>query len=251
MAAVRNRVRTRNGQDVALVQQRLREAILRGEIPAGSAMSQTALGELLGVGRTPIREALRLLQREGLIDGEPNRRVRIAGLSGDDAEDLYVMRIALEATAIQLTVPTLQSDDVAELEGLMAQMDHYMRRHDAIGLRAPHRAFHVKLVAATGERMVTEISQLFDHAERYRTAHGAANARDWKLRSAEHRKLLDAVVHGHAELAARRLAEHYAHTAMLVFAELDPGRDPARLRATLRLNAPGSERALRRVSRSR
>ncbi len=244
MPVRRSRVVSRDGQNVATVQERLREAILTGEIPAGSTTSQVALGDRLGAGRTPVREALRLLQREGLVDSEPNRRVRVAALSGTDAEELYVMRIALEVVAVRITVPELRSADVAELEGLMAQMEHYMRARDAVGLRAPHRAFHRGLVAGAGARVVGEITQLFDHAERYRTAHGAPTTGEWELRAAEHRAILDAAATGDAGGAARRLAEHYAHTAMLVFASLDPGHDLARLRLTLETCAPGAERAL-------
>src|SRR3954453_21679610 len=97
----------RDGQKVGAVDDGRREAILRGEIPAGQATSQNTLARNLGAGRTPVREALRLLQREGLVLSEPNPRVRIAELSAPDAEELYVMRIALEAVAIRITVPTL------------------------------------------------------------------------------------------------------------------------------------------------
>jgi GntR family transcriptional regulator, rspAB operon transcriptional repressor len=246
MPATRSRVVTRDGQNVALVHQRLRDAILTGEIAAGHVTSQVALGQLLSVGRTPIREALRLLQREGLVVSEPNRRVRIAQLSGTDAEELYLMRIALETIAIRLTVPTLESQDLAELEGLMAQMEHYIRSKDGHGLRAPHRAFHTKLVAASGERVVTEITQLFDHAERYRLSQGGGKGgTQWMVRQDEHRAILDAAAAGDADLAARRLAEHYAHTARLVFAGLDPEHDLARLRTALAAAAPGSEAVLR------
>jgi GntR family transcriptional regulator, rspAB operon transcriptional repressor len=124
MPAARNRVVSRDGQNVAHIHARLREAILSGDMAAGEVTTQVALGESLGAGRTPIREALRLLQREGLVIAEPNRRVRVAELSADDAESLYVSRIALEVVALRITVPALRSPDFAELEGLMAQMEH-------------------------------------------------------------------------------------------------------------------------------
>jgi DNA-binding GntR family transcriptional regulator len=235
---------TRDGQHVALVHERLRSAILRGEIPAGEATTQVSLARQLDVGRTPLREALRMLQREGLVISEPNRRVLVAELSTTDAEELYVMRVALEAVAVRITVPTLGSQGIAELEGLLAQMDHYMRSHDHDGLRAPHRAFHARLVAAGGERVTTTIAQLFDHAERYRVAFGGSRQELWDQRRAEHREIVDAAIEGDAELTARRLVEHYAGTAAVVFAGLDPGYEPAHLRAACAALAPGSELAL-------
>jgi DNA-binding GntR family transcriptional regulator len=236
--------RSRDGQHVALVHERLRNAILRGEVPAGYTASQAALASRLEVGRTPLREALRMLQREGLVVSEPNRPVRVAGLSSSDAEELYVMRISLEAVAIRITVPRLVSADIAELEGLLAQMDHYMRARDNTGLRQPHRAFHLALVAGSGPRVTETIGQLFDHAERYRLAFGAATPEILDQRREEHRSIVDAVSVGDTDLAADRLVAHYAHTAALVFAGLDPGHDLARLRTTIATVAPGAEDAV-------
>lgn len=233
---------TRDGQNVAAIHERLRAAILRGEIPAGEVTSQVTLGRELDVGRTPLREALRMLQREGLVISEPNRRVRIAELSGEDAEELYIMRISLEAVAIRITVPTLTSDDFAALEGYMAQMEHYMKVGDQPGMRTPHRAFHHLLVAASGPRVSGQIAELFDHAERYRLRFGATGS--WEDRRAEHRGILDAAAAGDADLAAERLAAHYAHTAALVFDALDGEHDLARLRTTIETVAPGAVAAL-------
>ena len=92
-----------------------------------------------------------MLQREGLVISEPNRRVRIAELSSDDAEELYIMRISLEAVAIRITVPSSTSADFAALEGYMAQMDHYMQVADSRGMRQPApTSFHHLLVAGAG-----------------------------------------------------------------------------------------------------
>jgi DNA-binding GntR family transcriptional regulator len=249
MEGERSEVATRNGQNVMIVHDLLRQEILRGNIPAGEA-SQASLARRLGVGRTPLREAIRMLQREGLIISEPNRRPRIAELTAADAEELYVMRIALEGVAVRITVPRLGSPGVAELEGLMAQMDHYMRLDDFAGFRAPHHAFHERLVAAAGERVTGIIAQLFDHAERYRVNFGATHPEIWDQRRAEHRGIVDACAEGDADLAVRRLVEHYARTASLVFKGLGGGYDPARLRITCAVIASGAERAPEAIASS-
>jgi DNA-binding GntR family transcriptional regulator len=202
------------------------------------------LARKLGVSRTPLREALRLLQREGLFLSEPNRRIRVADFSISDAEELYAMRIALEVVAIRLTVPTLTSEDLAELEGLMAQMDHYMRRGDQQRMDIPHSAFHSRLVAAAGARVATTMKQLFDHAQRYRLAYGAMAPGGYEGRRAEHRAILDAAGAGNAEAASEHLAHHYTQTAMLVITQLDPKHDPALLRTTLETVAPGAAAAV-------
>src|SRR3954453_15759972 len=202
----------RDGQNVAAVHDRLRAAILSGEIPAGQATSQSTLARDFGAGRTPIREALRMLQREGLVLAEPNRRVRIAELSASDAEELYVARIALEAVAVRITVPALTADDLAALEGLMAQMDFYMRRRDTDGLRAPHGEFPARLVAGAGPRVTTLLRQLFDHAERYRRAFGGIGPEGLGGPPRQTRDILDAAGAREAQGAPRRLVPRHAGT---------------------------------------
>src|SRR5205809_3577442 len=115
-----NTISGRDSTEVAYLQ--LRRAIIRCEIPNGVHLSQRELSELLGVGRTPLREALRMLQHEGLVEAEPNHRIRVADLSIPDLEQLYATRITLEALAIRLTVPVLQRDDLQMLEFCLTQM---------------------------------------------------------------------------------------------------------------------------------
>ncbi len=235
--------KTRDGQGVATMHDRLRTAILRGEVEPGSSISQATLTRDFGVSRTPLREALRLLQREGLVIAEPNQRVRIAELSAEDFEEILIARLALETVAIRITVPALASANVAALEGYVAQMEHYQKAGDPAGFREPHRAFHHTLVAAAGPRVSAEIRELTDHAERYRLRFGAFGR--WDDRRAEHRAILDAAASGNADLTANRLAEHHVRTIPLVFGALDRDHDLNRLRTTIRALTPGAEAALR------
>jgi biotin operon repressor len=93
------------------VHARLRQLILDGTLPPGTILSQVQLSRALGVSRTPLREALRMLQEEGLIDAEPNRRPRIKGFDSSDLESVYSIRILLETFAAELTIPTLGPED--------------------------------------------------------------------------------------------------------------------------------------------
>ncbi len=232
----------RDGQGVVAVHDCLRAAILRGALEPGTVVSQARLARAFGTGRTPLREALRMLQREGLVLAAPNRRVRIAPLTAADFEGISIARLALEAVAIRITVPTLTPADVAALEGDMAQMDYYQRVGDQPGLRGPHRAFHRTLVAAAGPRVGAEIDELADHAERYWVRFSAFGS--WDDGRAEHRAILAAAAAGDADVAADRLAEHYVRTIQLVFGVLDRDHDLGRLRTTIRAVAPGAEAAL-------
>src|SRR5579871_5310780 len=105
-----------------VVHERLRDAILRGELEVGAPMSQVKLAEQLGVSRTPLREAVRMLQHEGLILTERNRRARVAPLSAADVEQLYAQRLVLEALALRLSVPRFAARDLDELRRQLDRM---------------------------------------------------------------------------------------------------------------------------------
>src|SRR5262249_50515953 len=135
-----------------VVHDRLREAILRGEFDPRVPLSQVQLAARLGVSRTPLREALRMLQREGLIDSEPNRRVRVAQLSVADAEQLYAARVMVEALAVRLTVPAYTASDLAELKATLAQMAKLSGR-DIDVWEAVHQRYHRLLRKYAGERI--------------------------------------------------------------------------------------------------
>ena len=229
---------TGDGQSVAVVHAMLSDAIIGGVLPAGSTVSQLALEKDYGVGRTPLREAIRMLQAEGFIVGEPKKRVRIAELTGADAEELFCLRIQLETTAVRQTIPTLGSRDIAEMEGYMAQMGHYGRGRDWLALREPHRDFHAKFTGGAAPRRQALIRNLFDHAERYRAAVIAPSEEHWAQRQTEHRELIDAAADADADRTADLLIHHYAHSLKLILSTLEPGRDPTRIRETIEQISP-------------
>jgi len=218
-------------QSVEHVHRTIREAILDGSIPAGQTMSQVALADELGVSRTPLREALRMLQSEGLIEGEPNRRVRVSSLSLAGLEELYTIRIPLEVTALRLSLPRMAPEDLAQLEGAMAEMAHFAAADDYARWYVPHRAFHRGLTAYAGPRFEGLLVQLFEHSERYRRMHFGQVFSQQSTR--DHREILDACKAGDRDLAASLLARHLARTVFGIVQLVAPDYDPAALRELL------------------
>ncbi len=218
-------------QSAEYVYRRVREAILDGELAPGQTMSQVVLAEELGVSRTPLREALRMLQGEGLVEARPNRRVRVAPISAGDLEELYAVRVALEAQALRLAVPRMTPEDIARLEGSIAEMAHYAEERDMRRWLVPHADYHRRLTELAGERFEGLLTQLYDHAERYRRLHIGYGPSAWA--TADHRDILDAVKAGDARQSAALLAEHLSRIAFEVAEILEPGRDLAKLRQVL------------------
>lgn len=217
--------------NTASVYERVREAILDGGLAPGATMSQVALADELGISRTPLREALRMLQSEGLVDAEHNRRVKVAPLSPDDLEQLCVIRVTLEAQAIRLAVPRMTAEDLARLEGFFAEMAHFAEGRDYRRWVVPHQAFHRALTAPAGDRFTAALTQLFDHAERYRRLHVGRGPSAWA--TAGHRRILDACKRHDRDAAGRMLAQHFARTAFEVIELIEPGHDAGLLRDAL------------------
>jgi len=236
-----------NGQNTEDVYERVRNAILDGELAPGAVMSQVALAEELGISRTPLREALRMLQSEGLVEGEPNRRVRVAPMTAEDLDELCVMRITLEAEALRLSIPRMSSEDIARLEGHMAEMAHYAQEKDYRRWNVPHRQFHRALTAHAGERVNFVLGQMFDHAERYRRLHIGYGPSAWA--TPQHRDILDACKAGDRERGAALLAGHLARTGLEVCDLLDPGYEPERMKRAVE-DAGGEIPRRRRAKRA-
>jgi DNA-binding GntR family transcriptional regulator len=222
--------RSRDGQDVAIAYESFRRAILNGELRPGEIMTQQQVADRLGISRTPLREAIRILQHEGLLNTEPHRRLQVAEFSIEDVETVYVMRVLLEGAAARITVPGLQPRDIAEMKGFMAQMEHYQQQPDELDAwEIPHRAFHAVLVSAAGGRMATTIRQLSDHAERYRRAYLISAPSSYEISAAEHGKVLEAAGAHDTDSTAALLAAHYLRTANSVIREIDPSHEPTKL----------------------
>jgi DNA-binding GntR family transcriptional regulator len=218
-------------QSVEHVHRMIRESILNGSLTPGETMSQVALADELGVSRTPLREALRMLQGEGLILSEPNRRVRVAPLSLADVEELYAIRIPLEVTALRLSIARMTPEDIAELEGYMAAMAHFAAADDYARWYVPHQAFHRGLTQRAGARFDALLLQLFDHAERYRRMHFGHKFSEQS--TSDHRDILDACKAADADLASALLGRHLARTVYGIVEIGEADYDLAALRLVL------------------
>ena len=183
----------------------LRTAILAGELAAGETLRQEELAERLGVSRMPVREAIKRLHSEGLVEVLPSRRVRVAELSRAEIEDIYDMRAALEPLAIRLAVPRLTKAQLRDAAHALEAADDE-EDADTFGVR--NAAFHLSLMnACERTRLLNGIASLLDLSDRYQRAalrHDEHNA----LVRAEHAALLEAARAGDAEEAARLTEAH-------------------------------------------
>jgi DNA-binding GntR family transcriptional regulator len=224
------------------VYESLKQAIITGRLGHGEVISQVKLSEELDVARTPVREAIRMLQAEGWVEGEANKRVRVASVSPDHVEQLYAMRIVLEAMAIGVAVPGMADADLERLETLLDEM--HRREGEIPGWEEAHQAFHRSLTRGAGDAIQQTCASLAQSTSRYRRIY-LTGAPDALPRSdSDHHAIYDACVARDPREASVLLAKHLARTAINLVATLDPGRDPAPVRAAVNLIADQAMRAV-------
>jgi DNA-binding GntR family transcriptional regulator len=114
------------------VADKLRDRIIRGEIPEGSQLRQDAIATQYKVSRIPVREALRQLDAEGLITIVPNRGAVVPALSPDDIEELFSIRALLEPEVLGLSIPRLTEHDFSEAEAVLRRYVSELRREDHV-----------------------------------------------------------------------------------------------------------------------
>lgn len=195
----------------------LREAILSGSLQDGAVLNQTAIAERFGVSRVPVREAMRQLQAEGLIETEAHHVAVVRGLSLDRIGELYDYRGLIEGYLTLRAVPKISDQDIARLR----QIEREMRTIDDHNQWLDGNAtLHDLLLSAAGDETGLElVRQLRSRAERYvRMWSGGSGIHRVVDTGREHRELIDLVASRDAEAAREAVERHIRHTREQVVA---------------------------------
>ena len=217
-----------------VIREHLRAEILKGHLAPGSEINQAQIAARFGVSRGPVREAFRLLERDGLIDARVNHRARVTGLSVDDLEHLYTLRVLNESVALSVSVPSFTSRELDELNDLAEVLRHTdLNTFDFDTWDEVHQRFHILLLAHSGSKMLGSATEWAAHTQRYRRAY-AENGQGFPQGAAEHAALAQLCRDGHPQEAARLLALHLSRAAFTLIAQMAPTHEPALLRAAIR-----------------
>lgn len=194
--------------DVAYAQ--LRGLILTGALEAGSRLDQNNLAETMAMSLTPLREAIRRLSSEGLIDLDAHRNARVASMSATEARQLFEVRLSLDPSAARLAAERRTEADIAAMRAAAARLLPVTRAWGEEALTA-HRAFHRALyLASHNDVLIRLLDDLWDKSDRYRRVGlelppgDEPRTRDHR----EHHELFDLIVAGDVAGAETLMREH-------------------------------------------
>jgi DNA-binding GntR family transcriptional regulator len=214
------------------VADKLRDQIIRGEIPEGSQLRQDAIATQFQVSRIPVREALRQLDAEGLIAIVPNRGAIVPALSPDDIEELFSIRALLEPEVLKLSIPRLTEDDFSEAAAVLLKYVSELRRDDHVSAWGRlNWQFHSILYSRANQpRFMAIIRNVNNSGERYTRlqlylTHGMKRA------NKEHHQILEFCRQRAITQACQLLREHIQYAGESLKQALEQKRNEAQAKS--------------------
>lgn len=199
----------------------LRSEIFTGELPAGATLPERLIAERLQVSRTPVREALIILQGEGLVELVPNRGASVRTITTDDVAEIYTLRGLLESHAARLAAEHATIEQLDDMEDAQTRLRRMHARGSAADQAMADLAFHTAVSNAAGSRfLATLVGQVLAFTVSFR-----ANYRRPAERSnsalVEHDAIFAAIRDKDGELAERLMRDHVASSCAFALAQFD------------------------------
>ncbi len=191
-----------------IVFETLRKAILDGDLKPGERVMEVQLAEKLGVSRTPVREAIRKLELEGLLEMIPRKGAYVADVSIKDVLNVLEVRASLEGLAASLAAERITEDEIDSLRKSAEEFETMNKNNDRDGMVQKDTEFHsVLLNAARNNKLLSIVESLSDYVQRFRVIYFTEYS-DAKNIMDDHRAILDAIKERDVEKANRVAQEH-------------------------------------------
>lgn len=198
----------------------LRQAILKGELEPGERLMEIRLAKRLGVSRTPIREAIRKLELEGLVIMIPRKGAEVAGITEKNLRDVLEVRRSLEELAIELAVKRMDESGITRLEEARIGFREALNSNDMIRIAQADERFHDAIYAGTdNEKLIQLLNNLRDQMYRYRLEYIKDTGKRQIIMD-EHENILNAVKTRDVELGKRAMREHIDNQELTISRKL-------------------------------
>ena len=192
--------------------QSIREDILSGRYEQNTELKEAAIGAELGVSRTPVREALRQLELEGLVTIIPNRGAYVNMITAKDVQDIYVIRSMLEGLCARWATQSITAEQLDSMEETLCLSEYHTSKKNYEKLYELDRLFHEQLYEAGGSRILNHIlSDFHDYVKMVRKATISTSSRS-VTSTEEHRAIFEAIKEKDPDKAEALAKEHVKHT---------------------------------------
>lgn len=186
----------------------LRKAILKGELPPGERLMEIHLSQRMGVSRTPIREAIRMLELEGLVTMIPRRGATVARITLHGMQNVLEVRGALDRLAIELACERITNEELLELKNAEESFENSIREGNVIEIANSDAVFHERIMkAAKNEKLLQTYNNLSEQVYRYRYE-CVKNVSIHKELVREHRDIFNCLKNKDKEKAVRTVMNH-------------------------------------------
>ena len=167
----------------------LQKDILSGAIPDGSKLTEQAVCKRYSVSRTPVREAFRQLEADGLVENIPNRGAFVTGLTKRDISDLFDLRMLFEVQAVEWAIKRMSSEEINSLAESMEFMEFYTLKEDVEKVLSFNSQFHNIIYAGTKNRMLQKTLAIYHTYLKYSAPHKTYTKESLKAMLDEHKAI--------------------------------------------------------------
>ncbi|HEY0683492.1 MAG TPA: GntR family transcriptional regulator [Steroidobacter sp.] len=206
---------------------KLRNAISRGLYPPGMRLVERELCEALGVSRTSVREALRQLQAENLIEVGKRRNITVAVVSAKDAEDIYLMREMLETLAVKRFVALADENAIKKLVRIHKDLRKVLNKGDVRELAIMAGEFYETILNGSGSKVIADMARQLLTRVNYLRMRSMAEPHRLEDGMHEWDRLIEAIVERNANAAAKAMGEHLANARRAIVAKLQQEEEQA------------------------
>ena len=194
----------------------LREAILKGDLKPGERLMELQLASKLGVSRTPIREAIRMLEQEGLAVTTPRKGAEVAKMTLKDMEDVLEIRDALDELAVRIACQKISDEQLKQLEDMKELFEKSTQTGNVKKIAEADVTFHDVIYEATGNpKLVTLLNNLREQVYRYRVEY-IKFPKNYPTLIAEHEAILESLKNRDVKNAVEAMHVHVANQAEAV-----------------------------------
>ena len=194
--------------------QKIRDDILQGKYKEHDELREITLGNELGVSRTPVREALRQLELEGLVTIIPNKGAYVTGISRKDVRDIYAIRSSLEGLCARWATEHITQEQLDELEEILLLSEFHIKRegaNNAVQVSALDGRFHDVLYEASGSRILGKLLSDFHKYVQVTRKTSVVSEERARKSIREHRQIFRAIEERDADSAEQLANEHILH----------------------------------------